>query len=171
MDSYATYVNNVIYFSGNMTTGNVTEYNPIIPFSNGTDKFVYTILSNEILKTIKRTKFINALTDNVQSEYVQNSKEFIKTFLTQNWDITFDKLKKEEEKFADNFKSTQEYKIFENFNPLDENGVSLKNKERIMNYTTESPYWWINKALKDVYSTSNTNNNINLFNGKKQFNN
>jgi hypothetical protein len=171
LSSYASYVNNIIYFSGNMVSGNVTEYNPIIPFSNDTDKYVYTIFSSQILDTTKRTKFINALTNNIQSEYIENSKNFLNIFLSQNWDITFKALKDAEDNSVVQLKSTTEYKTFENFNPLDDNGVSLTNKQRIMNFTTENPYWWINQALKDVYSTVNTNNDINLFNGKKQFNN
>jgi len=172
LSSYASLVNNRIYFSGSSISGNTTEYNPIIPFTNSIDKYVYTIFSNEIIESNRREKFVNALVNNVQSEYVQNSKTIIEDFINNNWKKTFDDLKKAEIKSIKDFKGTQEYKAFENFNPLDEDGVSLTNKNRIVEFTTQGGGAnGVQQGIADVYSTVNTNNDINLFNGKKQFNN
>jgi hypothetical protein len=172
LTNYAVLVDNRIYFSGNSISGNTTEYNPIIPFTNPIDKYVYTLFSNEMINSSGRENFVNALTNNVQSEYLQNSKTIIQDFINNNWKKTFDDLKKAEIKSVKDFKGTQSYKQFENFNPLDEDGVSLKNKDRIMNFTTQgSGINGVQQGIADVYSSVNTNNDINLFNGKKQFNN
>lgn len=172
LSSYASLVNNRIFFSGNSISGDTTEYNPIIPFTNSIDKFVYTIFCNEMLTSNGRENFVNALVNNVQSEYVQNSKTIINDFINNNWKKTFEDLKKAEIKSVKDFKGTQEYKVFENFNPLDSNGVSLTNKDRLMEFTTQGAgVNGVQQGIKDVYSSVNTNNDINLFNGKKQFNN
>jgi hypothetical protein len=172
LSRYAVLVDNKIYFSGSSITGNTTQYNPIIPFTNSVDKYVYTIFCNEILDTQKRQNFVNGLTNNVQSEFLQVSKTLINNFIDNNWKKTFDDLKKAEIKSVKDFKGTTGYKEFENFNPLDVNGVSLKNKKRVMNFTTQGAgINGVQQGIVNVYSSVNTNNDINLFNGKKQFNN
>ena len=169
---YAVLVDNKIYFSGSSITGNTTQYNPIIPFTNSVDKYVYTIFCNEMLDNQKRQNFVNGLTNNVQSEFLQVSKTLINNFIDNNWKKTFDDLKKAEIKSVKDFKGTTGYKEFENFNPLDVNGVSLKNKKRVMNFTTQGAgINGVQQGIINVYSSVNTNNDINLFNGKKQFNN
>jgi hypothetical protein len=171
LSSYSGYVNNIIYFDGTFLTGNTTTYNPAIPFTNPNDKNNYTILSNIILNTSKRLGFIDSLVNNVQSEHYDASRAHITNFLTNNWDVTFLALKNIEVTNSESIINNPTYKDYQNFNPLDGNNKSLDNKERLFDFTTVDPDPINVKAIKDIYSTVNTNNDISIFNGKKQFNN
>jgi hypothetical protein len=171
LNSYSGYVNNVIYFDITYLSGNSTTYNPSIPFTNTNDNNNYTILSNVILDSTKRLGFIDSLVNNVQDEFYDGARLFVTNFLINNWDKTFLALKTAEVTNAESLITNPSYKDYQNFNPLDGASKSLENKERVFDFTTENPDPVNIQAISNIYDSVNTNNDINLFNGKKQFNN
>ena len=69
-----------------------------------------------------------------------------------------------------NKKNESTSKTFETYNPQID-GFSINNRERVMDFVTSGETAAQKTAIKDIYSTTNTNNDITIYNGKKQFNN
>ena len=163
-----------IFLSNSLTSGGTTYYQPLVPFSNSNDNNVYTLLSNIILKTSKRNDFIDYLIKDVQPNYKNISKNLIKNFVVDNWLTKFTTEKNAEEEFLDEFKSDTLYQFFNKYNPTI-NGIGLKTRTRDFSFTSNAPNnapnYYRKLALENMYKNANTDTNINIFNGKNQFDN
>jgi hypothetical protein len=165
---------NKIFLPDSLTSGNTTSYSPIIPFTNSNDNYVYTILSNVIINNSKRKDFFDYLVKDTQSEYKNIARNLIKDFVENNWLFEFTVEKNAEQEFLTDFTTTTEYQSYIKYNPTVE-GVSVTTRQRDFTFTTDAPFNAVNYyrrlALENIYKTVNTDNNINIFNGKKQFDN
>jgi hypothetical protein len=163
-----------IFLSNSLTSGGTTYYQPLVPFSNSNDNNVYTLLSNIILKTSKRNDFIDYLIKDVQPNYKNISKNLVKNFVVDNWLFNFTTEKNAEEEFLDEFKSDTLYQFFNKYNPTI-NGIGLKTRTRDFSFTSDAPNnapnYYRKLALENMYKNANTDTNINIFNGKYQFDN
>jgi hypothetical protein len=163
-----------IFLSNSLTSGGTTYYQPLAPFSNSNDNNVYTLLSNIILKTSKRNDFIDYLIKDVQPNYKNISKNLVKNFVVDNWLFNFTTEKNAEEEFLDEFKSDTLYQFFNKYNPTI-NGIGLKTRIRDFSFTSNAPNnapnYYRKLALENMYKNANTDTNINIFNGKYQFDN
>jgi hypothetical protein len=169
--SFESFWSETIFVTSTQTEGlDVTLYNPYVGFSAGFDKYAYILFSNIILKSENIPTFVDDFCKNVQEEYLESSKEFVTDFITYFWEPEFSEEKYEEEVRFTNKKNETTSKTFETYNPQID-GFSINNRERVMDFVTSGETASQKTAIKDIYSTTNTNNDITIYNGKKQFNN
>jgi hypothetical protein len=167
-NNFYSYGLNKIFLSGN------SNYQTLLPLSNSNDKNVYTLLSNIILKNSKKNDFIDFLIKDIQPDYKNISKNLIKDFINNNWLFDFTTEKDAEEEFLEDFKNNTQYQLFNKYNPT-VNGISVKTRRRDFTFTSNAPdnapNYYRKLALENMYKNANTDTNINIFNGKYQFDN
>jgi hypothetical protein len=143
-----------------------------VPFGgivSDTNNLLFTLFYDDLKDSTKREQFIKALTTNLipssSAETISSVNMTVNTIIMptlNSWNSavvqTFTEFKKEPE--------TQQYL---NYNPQINNS-SIKGIPRVYNFTTSGVTDTQLTSLKSLFSSVNSNNDNQTFNGKKQFN-
>ena len=142
---------------------------PLGGIVSDTNNLLFTLFYDDLKDSTKREQFIKALTTNLipssSAETISSVNMTVNTIIMptlNSWNSavvqTFTEFKKEPE--------TQQYL---NYNPQINNS-SIKGIPRIYNFTTSGVTDTQLTSLKSLFSSVNSNNDNQTFNGKKQFN-
>jgi hypothetical protein len=142
---------------------------PLGGIVSDTNNLLFTLFYDDLKDSTKKEQFIKDLTTNLipssSAETISSVNMTVNTIIMPTLDSwnsavvqTFDDLKKEPE--------TQQYL---NYNPQINNS-SIKGIPRVYNFTTSGVTDTQLTSLRNLFSSVNTNNDNNTFNGKKQFN-
>ncbi len=154
------------FIDRSIISGNIVAWSPINAFSNPTDNYVYILMSNIILDDFEKQKMVESLVLGL-GDKITVAEEAVNTILNF-WKTEFSKEKTDESKQAQDFLKSQQMAPFSNFQP-ERNGLLLSSKQRIMDFITDGGNPIQQQAFTDIISSSDYNNDKNIFNGKKQF--
>jgi hypothetical protein len=136
--------------------------------TSDTNNLLFTLFYDDLKDTTKRQQFISGLTTNLipsTSGAVIDSVVVTVGIITE----TLDSWNSAIAQSFNSLKTGPEMAPYVNYNPQI-NGISIKGKDRIYNFTTSGVTNTQLSSLRDLFSSVNTNNDNQTFNGKKQFN-
>jgi hypothetical protein len=161
-----------LFITNALTTGNITTYKSL--YYDGwepviSDGYVYTLLSKILLNPTLKEGFINDLVKDVNEDYKAFAKDFVTVQVDEGWVGQFTNERKKELELIAEFENSPNYQQFKNFNPT-RDGVQLTSKKRVMQFKTGQGDSYLQALFRDITSSSNYNDSLVVFNGKKQFN-
>ena len=152
-----------------ITSGSVSTFTTKGPaFPLVSDNYAYILLSNVILDNAKKEDFINQLLLNItepDTAVVKTSLEIV----VQKYVDLFTAEKTAEKSYLDSTIASPEYLSYKNWYP-ETDGGSMTQFERKMTFQTGGGTDAQKTAFTNIKATQNTNNDKNIFNGKKEFN-
>ncbi len=142
-----------------------TSFTPIsnVTFNSSVNKF-YTLFSNVVIDSTERETLINSLTQFLFSSSVNVTKSTVAQTIN-GLEKDFKDEKNAETQKVTNFFSSENYLIYQNYNPQVSN-QSIKGKQRNFTYTTAGATSGQQTNLKDLYSSVNVNLDKTTYNGK-----
>jgi hypothetical protein len=159
-----------LFITNVLTTGPVTTYDSLYDtWTLPSDGIVYTLFSKIILDETLRQVFIQDLIKDVKDDEKEIAKDFVEAKLVDVWVERFTTEKNEEKLLLQQFENKPDYQQFKNFNPT-RNGTQLTSKKRVITYKTGQGDSYLESLFRDITSSSNYNESLVVFNGKKQFN-
>jgi hypothetical protein len=152
-----------------ITSGDVSTFNTKgTPFPLVSDNYAYILLSNIFLDTAKKEDFINQLVLNITEPDTTIVKASLQIVIQQYVDL-FTAEKNAEKSYLDSILASPEYLSYKNWYPETEGG-SMTQFERKMSFETGAGTELQKTSFSNIKSTQNTNNDKDIFNGKKEFN-
>ena len=150
----------------------VENFLALTPELNISEFYLYLFFSEDIIDPDLRTVFIDSITINTLSavDDPQPVAQIVED-IVNGLAVKFQLQKDSEQIIYEDWEQSNEYLTFNQFNPVDINGVSLNTKERKMFFSnnTDIPQNY-GEEIKNVYKTINVNNDIDTYVGKVTFN-
>lgn len=169
IQDYYTYWEGILFMTPQQTTGQTTTYDGFVEsWVIPSDKYVYILLSNTILSTEATVveKFIDELVKDIDNPSIRGFVEQ----QVDDWKTIFQTERDGEKEEIDSLVNGPTNQDFINFNPRGDDGAQLAGKSRVMTFKTGQGNDILESAFRAITSSSDFNNSLQLFNGKKQFN-